>query len=273
MRARNIKPGFFKNDKLSELPPLVRILFAGLWCIADREGRLDDRPKRIKAEVLPYDDFDVDAGLELLNGEFINRYSIDGNAYIEIIHFLDHQNPHKAERQSCIPPYQHSTSTVQVQNKNSSNIADSLIPDSLIPDSLIPDSLIPDSPRARERDDPPQPLDDHSHMTLSDALGWYCRTFAIQMPAQINAINREKLAQIITQYPRDKLEAAFEATARGNGRTIDYLLAVLDEKGKCRGGRNQKTGGNGSGDKIDWKGDMRGIDGDDFPDWARDIPD
>jgi len=63
-RARNIKPGFFMDDVLAEIEPLGRILFAGLWCIADREGRLEDRPKRIKAEVLPYDECDMDNLLE-----------------------------------------------------------------------------------------------------------------------------------------------------------------------------------------------------------------
>ena len=54
-RARNLKPSFFTNDKLAELHPLGRLLFAGLWTIADREGRLEDRPKRIKTDVsLPY---------------------------------------------------------------------------------------------------------------------------------------------------------------------------------------------------------------------------
>lgn len=37
-RARNIKPGFFTNDELVELPFEVRSLFIGLWAIADREG-------------------------------------------------------------------------------------------------------------------------------------------------------------------------------------------------------------------------------------------
>jgi hypothetical protein len=59
-RARNIKPGFFLNDELAECEPLARLLFAGLWCIADREGRLEDKPKRIKVEILPYDDCDID---------------------------------------------------------------------------------------------------------------------------------------------------------------------------------------------------------------------
>lgn len=53
-RSRNLKPGFFLNDCLAECQPLARILFAGLWCIADREGRLLDRPRKIKVEVLPH---------------------------------------------------------------------------------------------------------------------------------------------------------------------------------------------------------------------------
>ena len=55
MRARNIKPGFFKNDTLAELEFAARLLFIGLWGLADRAGRLEDRPKKIKAEVFPYD--------------------------------------------------------------------------------------------------------------------------------------------------------------------------------------------------------------------------
>jgi hypothetical protein len=47
-RSRNIKPGFFTNDELAECHPLGRLLFAGLWTIADKEGRLDDRPKKLK---------------------------------------------------------------------------------------------------------------------------------------------------------------------------------------------------------------------------------
>ena len=65
-RLRTLKPGFFLDDELADCPPLTRLLFAGLWVIADREGRLEDRPKRIKTETLPYDDCDVDAMLDEL---------------------------------------------------------------------------------------------------------------------------------------------------------------------------------------------------------------
>ena len=67
MRARNLKPGFFKNEQLAELPYECRLLFAGLWCVADREGRLEDRPRRIKMELFPGDSCDVDDMLNQLH--------------------------------------------------------------------------------------------------------------------------------------------------------------------------------------------------------------
>lgn len=108
-RLRTLKYEFFLNETLATLPALVRILFEGLWCIADREGRLEDRPIRIKAEVLPYDECDVDEYLNMLANThdeghpFIHRYEVDGKRYIEIVNFLKHQNPHIREAASLIP--------------------------------------------------------------------------------------------------------------------------------------------------------------------------
>lgn len=125
-RARNIKPGFFTNDELAECQPLARILFAGLWTLADREGRLEDRPKKIKVELLPYDDCDIDLLLNELASKyegpetptFIYRYIANGKKYIQIMHFKEHQNPHVKEAASTIPaPDLHSTCTGQEQSK------------------------------------------------------------------------------------------------------------------------------------------------------------
>ncbi len=105
-RTRYIKPGFFLNEELAALPPLARILFAGLWTIADKEGRLEDRPGRIKAECLPYDDANVDDLLSRLsNGydPFIQRYLVDGKRYIQIVKWHENQAPHHTEKDSVIP--------------------------------------------------------------------------------------------------------------------------------------------------------------------------
>jgi len=157
-RSRNIKPGFFKNEKLAEVHPLGRLLFAGLWCLADREGRLEDRPKRIKAEILPYDDCDIDKLLEELDQrQFICRYQVGGMTYIQVNKFSKHQNPHKNEAASTIPAASQGeqpakTGELQVKSGTAPEItgqapemhsttpADSfnLIPDSL---NLIPESF------------------------------------------------------------------------------------------------------------------------------------
>jgi hypothetical protein len=179
-RARNIKPGFFKNDQLADLPFEFRILFQGLWCEADREGRVEDRPKRIKAEVFPYDQVDVDAGLDALqNAGFIVRYEAEGRRCIEVLNFSKHQNPHKKEARSSLPARisEGSVRVPEIPGKATEIPAPSRLPKrisegsvrvpeitgqaqeiperaGLIPDSLIPDSLIPDS---LQKQDPPKP--------------------------------------------------------------------------------------------------------------------
>jgi len=103
-RVRLLKPSFFTNDALGEVEPLGRLLFAGLWCIADREGRLHDRPRRIKAEVFPYDDVDVNRLLdELAARSLIDRYEVDGRRYVQVTTFSKHQRPHAREVPSTIP--------------------------------------------------------------------------------------------------------------------------------------------------------------------------
>jgi len=106
MRSRNIKPGFFKNELLAELPYETRLLFIGLWTMADREGRLEDRSKRIWVELFPYDgNLDVEAMLDQLKAKgFISRYEVKGFRYIEVCNFIKHQDPHYREKASEIPP-------------------------------------------------------------------------------------------------------------------------------------------------------------------------
>ena len=152
MRARNIKPGFFKNEHLLSLDPISRLLFAGLWCMADREGRLEDRPLKIKIEVLPADNCDVDCLLSGLfekrdqngNPALINRYEVDKIKYIQIVNFSKHQVPHHREPPSTIPNSTESPGLAQGQTTESPGLA-VLIPESpyLNPESIYPHSPLP----------------------------------------------------------------------------------------------------------------------------------
>lgn len=103
-RARNIKPGFFANEDLAEIEPTGRLLFIGLWMLADRDGRLEDRPKRIKGEIFPYDNCDIDSLLnDLHKFGFILRYEVGGVRYIQVTNFAKHQNPHPKEASKGFP--------------------------------------------------------------------------------------------------------------------------------------------------------------------------
>lgn len=105
-RARNIKPGIMENEELAELDPLARLLFIYLWMLADREGRLEDRPKRIKAKALAYDAADADKLLDdLQRAGFIVRYEERGIRCIQIVTFSKHQKPHSNETQSELPSW------------------------------------------------------------------------------------------------------------------------------------------------------------------------
>ncbi len=113
-RIRSLKPECFKDEDLATLPYEARLLYMGLWCYADREGRLEDRPKYLKIEIFPYDNVNIEKFLNLLANPnipdrpekvFIYRYIIDDRKYIYIPEFLKHQSPHNTEKESCLPPF------------------------------------------------------------------------------------------------------------------------------------------------------------------------
>jgi hypothetical protein len=105
VRIRALKPGFFKNEALAALSPWHRLAFAGVWCCADRDGRLEDRPKRLKAEIFPYDaEINMDELLTDLTADgFLRRYTVNNLALIDIPSWPKHQHPRQDEPPSLFP--------------------------------------------------------------------------------------------------------------------------------------------------------------------------
>lgn len=162
-RARNIKPGFFTNDVLGELPPLARLLFAGLWTICDREGRVEDRPKKIKAETLPYDDCNADELLQLLTDKgFLSRYQVGDVRVIQVVAWDKHQNPHVKEAASTLPAQEKPSASTVLEQCDEQPIPEraGLIPDSgfLIPDSKDGATVVAVLPVKKERNPKPEAI-------------------------------------------------------------------------------------------------------------------
>lgn len=147
-RARNIKPSLFKNEVLGQADPLLTLLFEGLWCLADKEGRLEDRPLRIKAEIFPYrENLDINGYLtELDRLEFIQRFRVGNLAIIQVVNFKKHQTPHKTEKDSELPANPHPDAITVKPPLNNGEKTEPLPPDSLL---LITDSK-PTSPPSGE---------------------------------------------------------------------------------------------------------------------------
>jgi hypothetical protein len=106
MRTRLLRPGFFENEQLAALPPHARLLFEGLWLMADRAGRLKDRPPVIRATLFPFEpSVDVDVLLSLLHRSgFVLRYrGAKGVKCVQVVNFTVHQYPHKNEPLTTLP--------------------------------------------------------------------------------------------------------------------------------------------------------------------------
>ena len=107
-QMRSIQGIIFNNDAMGELPPLTRLLFAGLWCLVDDKGRTEDKPRKLKKIIMGYDDVstgDIDEMLQSLHDKrFIVRYSTDGSNYIQVNSFSKYNNPILLRKQSQIPP-------------------------------------------------------------------------------------------------------------------------------------------------------------------------
>lgn len=105
MRLRNVGTGFWKSEDVAELSHVGRLLFIGLWAMADRRGVLAWRPKRIKAEVFPYDDLraqDVESIVGQMAGlGMVSLYRDgDGTEWVHVTNFERHQLLSTKEKRS-----------------------------------------------------------------------------------------------------------------------------------------------------------------------------
>lgn len=107
-RIRTIKPDFFSHwalyqlEKETKLP--CRLAFAGLWTVADREGRFRWIPQQLKIGCLPYDDVDFSRVLDALaTRDFIVKYRVDSVDYGYIPSWNTHQVINNRESDSLLP--------------------------------------------------------------------------------------------------------------------------------------------------------------------------
>lgn len=107
-RIRTIKPDFFRHydlyqlEKETGLP--IRVAFAGLWTVCDREGRFKWVPPELKIACTPYDECDFSRVLDALcTREFVVKYTCNGREFGYVPSFKTHQVINNRESESVLP--------------------------------------------------------------------------------------------------------------------------------------------------------------------------
>lgn len=93
-RIRTIKPEFWTDSLMVQLPHMTRLLFIALWSLADDHGAISDEPDRIAMQVMPREDpLTVDGHLQLLIAcdRLETRFGEDGSSYLAIANWSEHQ--------------------------------------------------------------------------------------------------------------------------------------------------------------------------------------
>ena len=103
MKSRMIRPGFWTDEKTVTLSYPARLLFIGLWCVADDEGRLEWRPGQVKMLLFPSDQIDLlPLAEELKAAGLVEVYGAIGKEFMQVCNFLKHQK-FDARRPSQFP--------------------------------------------------------------------------------------------------------------------------------------------------------------------------
>src|SRR5260370_12886940 len=93
-RIRSIKPEFFTDEKMGRLSHEARLLFIGLWCFADDEGRMGACEKVIAGQIFPFQEDSTSTRRaldELSTAGRIRLYEVNGDKYLSITNFTKHQ--------------------------------------------------------------------------------------------------------------------------------------------------------------------------------------
>ncbi len=113
-RIRTVKPELFNHEGLFEaeqhyqLP--LRLAFIALFTCCDREGRFRWQPRRLKLDILPYDNVDISRVLDaLVTRRFIVKYEYQGEFYGCIPSWSRHQHINHREGESALPSLEVST--------------------------------------------------------------------------------------------------------------------------------------------------------------------
>lgn len=261
MRSRYIRPGICTNEDLAEIGPYAYILFTGLWMMADRDGRLEYRPKRIKAQVMPLWDEVTVGTVEMLVEKLAERrmlqvYTCDGLSLIAICNWCKHQHLDPREKSTNLPAPPDSRSVREVLNgRDSTTYGNTMSEQCLDTVQTVSNRLefgvlslesgasavakIGSSTEAVEKSTPPKKKEQNQHERKPPARAPSLVSAPKQNREEVELLRSSlvELAKQINMPPPDTqiVERVLDA---GNGASVEQIHATLVElwkRNKFRG--------------------------------------
>jgi len=99
MRARLVKPEFFRDRKMGQLGPVVALVYQALWVSADDYGTARADPEQLKGDMFTWWDSvscaDIAQALQTLaHCKRVTRYTVGDETYARILNWDKHQKVH-----------------------------------------------------------------------------------------------------------------------------------------------------------------------------------
>lgn len=230
-RIRTIKPDFFRHEGLYEaeqqerLP--LRVAFAGLWTVADREGRFIWSPRALKLDCLPYDEVDFSRVLDALwTRGFVVKYTVEEREYGYIPSWNNHQVINNREKDSSLP----------IPNENNSLTRDGRVNDACSTALMSAQAEGKGKEGKRKDDDEgdarariPQRLPVDGAVELELILGPLTKQFGGAYPGPVNEAARKKFKALV--HGGDSADAIIAGAECCKPEIAKSATVWLDERG------------------------------------------
>ena len=115
MRKRIIDPEFFLDEEISHIDYKTRLLYIGLWTLADSNGILEDNESKIRVQIFPYQRSNISKNLQtLIRLHKLVPYEVDKKKYLLVKNFKKWQKEshptytHPTPASKDVPPEQKS---------------------------------------------------------------------------------------------------------------------------------------------------------------------
>lgn len=124
-RKRMIDPNIWQSEDFSRLSTLAKLVFIGLFSLADDEGRGRCNPVYLKSTLFPYEEnirsADIDKTLsEISSNMSVVLYSCDGSSYYSLLSWDTFQKIDRPS-QSKIPEYNENTMELLFDEHSTNN--------------------------------------------------------------------------------------------------------------------------------------------------------